>query len=92
MLLSIVPLIFVMFGARQALAQQPSPSGGQIIIPGSSVEHPGDVGIRGHTNIEIFVPSGGMPKEEPKSKNAEASPRCKVKVKPQPQPKSNGEG
>jgi len=91
-LLYVVPSIFIMFVARQAAAQHSPLSGGQIIIPGSSVEHPGEVGVRGHTNIEIFVPSGGMPKEKPKYKNAEANPRCKTKVKPQLQLKSNGEG
>jgi hypothetical protein len=29
------------------------PNGGQIVIPESSVEEPGDVGKRGHTNVEI---------------------------------------
>ena len=46
----------------------PSASGGEIItIPESSIEHPGDVGVRGHTNIGIAVPVGGMP-QEPKTK------------------------
>jgi hypothetical protein len=49
-----------------ALAQSSSPSPtppsaksgeGSIVIPESSVEHPGDIGVRGHTNVQIFVPA-----------------------------------
>jgi hypothetical protein len=41
--------------ASSGLAQVP-PGGGQVSIPGSSIEQPGDTGVRGHTNIEIFTP------------------------------------
>jgi hypothetical protein len=40
-------------------------SGGQVVIPESSVEKPGDVGKRGHTNIEIFVPRPGLTPPSP---------------------------
>jgi hypothetical protein len=36
-------------------AAQP-PSGGQVLVPGSSIEKPGDIGVRPHTNTLIFVP------------------------------------
>lgn len=32
----------------------------KVVVPESSVEHPGDVGVRAHTNYEILVPSGGF--------------------------------
>ena len=35
---------------------QPPPSGGQVLVPGSSLEKPGDIGVRPHTNTLIFVP------------------------------------
>jgi hypothetical protein len=36
---------------------QASPGGGQVTTPGSSIEKPGDSGVRAHTNIEIFRPN-----------------------------------
>jgi hypothetical protein len=36
---------------------QPPPSGGQVLVPGSSLEKPGDIALRPHTNTLIFVPS-----------------------------------
>jgi hypothetical protein len=60
----------------------PNASGGEtIIIPESSIEHPGDVGIRSHTNIGIAVPVGGMPKQEPSAKNPQVNQTSKEKVK-----------
>lgn len=48
-------------GGQHALAQSPrTPRGGQVIAPDSSVEQPGDIGVRAHTNIKYFVPTGGM--------------------------------
>ena len=44
---------------------QPAPSGGQVITPGSSIEKPGDVGLRAHTNIEIFTPNPKAPGRSP---------------------------
>jgi hypothetical protein len=36
---------------------QAQPTGGQISIPPSSLEKPGDAGVRVHTNIEMFTPN-----------------------------------
>lgn len=35
--------------------------GGQVTIPESSVEHKKDIGLRAHTNIKLFTPTGGFP-------------------------------
>jgi subtilase family serine protease len=35
--------------------------GGQVTIPASSTEHKGDIGLRAHTNIKVFIPTGGLP-------------------------------
>ena len=35
--------------------------GGQVTIPDSSIEHKNDIGRRAHTNIKVFVPTGGRP-------------------------------
>ena len=45
-------------------AQLP-PAGGQVSIPRSSVEQPGDTGARVHTNIEIFIPNLKAPGRSP---------------------------
>jgi hypothetical protein len=37
----------------------PAPGGGQVAVPGSSIEKPGDTGVRAHTNVEIFIPNRG---------------------------------
>jgi hypothetical protein len=39
--------------------------GGQVSIPRSSVEQPGDTGVRVHTNIEIFIPNQKAPGRSP---------------------------
>jgi hypothetical protein len=39
---------------------QVSPGAGQVSTPEkSSIEKPGDTGVRAHTNIQIFVPNQG---------------------------------
>jgi kumamolisin len=35
-------------------------NGGTVIVPASSIERPEDVGIRAHTNIQIFIPRTGV--------------------------------
>jgi kumamolisin len=35
--------------------------GGQVTIPESSIEHKNDIGRRAHTNVKVFVPTGGRP-------------------------------
>ncbi len=57
-------IVWMGFVPMQSMAQDPpqeiiTPSG-NVIIPGSSVEHPGDRGQRGHTNHLIFVPEKGQ--------------------------------
>ena len=39
---------------------QLAPTGGQVVTPESSIEQPGDAGVRAHTNIQIFIPSGAV--------------------------------
>jgi hypothetical protein len=48
-------LAVAMLPVSAGLAQVP-PGGGQVSIPSSSTEQPGDIGVRGHTNIQIFTP------------------------------------
>ena len=40
---------------------QVQPRGGQVTIPTSSTERKGDIGLRAHTNIRVFTPTGGLP-------------------------------
>jgi subtilase family serine protease len=49
----------------QAFAQ--GPVKGTVIIPPSSIEKPGDAGKRAHTNIRLFVPTGGFQSAQPLS-------------------------
>ena len=51
-------LIAALLAAGSTLAQ-PAQSGGQIVVPGSSLAKPGDTGVRAHTNTLIFVPNRG---------------------------------
>src|SRR5271169_4706858 len=37
--------------------------GGQVTIPASSTERKNDIGLRAHTNIKVFTPTGGLPQE-----------------------------
>jgi kumamolisin len=41
-------------------AAQPQGSRPQIVRPASGIERPQDIGVRAHTNVEIFVPPGGL--------------------------------
>ena len=38
---------------------QTSSGGGQVTTPQSTIEKPGDIGVRAHTNIQIFTPNRG---------------------------------
>ncbi len=38
---------------------------GVVKVPRSSIERPGDVGVRGHTNLEIFVPDRPVSPQPP---------------------------
>jgi|GraSoiStandDraft_15_1057317.scaffolds.fasta_scaffold702506_1 hypothetical protein len=44
--------------AAEGYGQTP-PGGGQVSTPQSSIEKPGDTGVRAHTNIQIFTPNRG---------------------------------
>jgi len=54
-----VALTVLLLGFTTPASAQSSPRQGTVIIPESSIEHPEDIGVRAHTNIEIFVPDGG---------------------------------
>jgi hypothetical protein len=51
-------LIVALLAASSGYAQTPS-AGGHIVIPGSSIEKPGDTGVLAHTNTRIFIPNRG---------------------------------
>lgn len=36
-----------------------------VVVPKSSLEKPGDIGVRAHTNIKLFVPDTGKPEAGP---------------------------
>jgi hypothetical protein len=60
--------------AAAGAAAQP-PSGGQVLVPGSSLANPGDLGVRPHTNTLIFVPQAtGALGRQPTSSNAPTHP------------------
>jgi kumamolisin len=50
------------FGAVNFASAQAQHRGGQVTIPESSTERKGDIGLRAHTNIKLFTPTGGLPK------------------------------
>ena len=58
---------------------QVAPNAGQVTIPGSSLEKPGDTGVRAHTNIEIFRPNRSP--ESTEQPGVTSGPRATV---PQP--------
>jgi kumamolisin len=47
----------VLFAFPLLKAQGQSSARGTVVVPDSSVEHPGDRGVRSHTNFLIFVPA-----------------------------------
>jgi len=60
--LGVFALALLAAGAGHA---QLSPGSGQVSIPRSSVEQPGDTGVRVHTNIEISIPNQNAPGRSP---------------------------
>jgi hypothetical protein len=68
--------------AQPSASGSPNVSGGSILIPESSLEHPGDAGVRAHTNIGIYVPLG-MPAKpaEPQSTEGRQSTEIKQRNK-----------
>lgn len=51
-------LAVALLAAGNGYAQAPS-GAGQVSTPESSIEKPGDTGVRAHTNIQIFIPNQG---------------------------------
>ena len=93
-LLIVAPLVAPLMLARPARAQGSSaqgpstvPGGGPIVIPESSIEHPGDVGVRAHTHIGIAGRFGDTPNQELKEKDSQASQGSKPEAKPLANPK-----
>jgi hypothetical protein len=66
-------------------AQVPTRTG-QVWTPESSIEKPGDTGVRAHTNIQIFIPDRG-PKGTPKPSG---NGRPGVAGRPPQTPPTNG--
>jgi hypothetical protein len=56
--LSIGVLAVALLAAANGYAQSP-PGAGQVSTPESSIEKPGDTGVRARTNIQIFIPNHG---------------------------------
>jgi hypothetical protein len=50
--------VFALIAAAEGYGQT-TPGGGQVSIPQSTIEKPGDTGIRAHTNTQIFIPKRG---------------------------------
>src|SRR5271157_1323621 len=53
----------ISFGVVSLASAQALHLGGQVTIPASSTELTRDIGLRAHTNIKIFTPTGGLPQE-----------------------------
>lgn len=51
------------FGLVNLASAQAPHLGGQVSIPASSTERKSDIGLRAHTNIKVFTPTGGLPQE-----------------------------
>jgi hypothetical protein len=59
--------LVVIFAVSWKLAGQGLTPGGTVTKPPSSVEKPGDIGVRGHSNVEIFTPNQpGSPEPPPR--------------------------
>ena len=50
--------VFALIAAAEGYGQT-TPGGGQVSIPQSTIEKPGDTGVRAHTNTQIFIPKRG---------------------------------
>ena len=62
----------VVGAAAQTVTSLPSPAiaqrtstRGRVVTPQSNLEHPGDLGVRAHTNVELLVPAGSGPRTSP---------------------------
>jgi kumamolisin len=72
---TLLVLAFVLSASAQS-----SPRHGRVIVPDTSVEHPGDAGVRAHTNHLIFVPEGAQPNSSTPSGETPASLGCVYQV------------
>lgn len=70
-LLSAALLVFLLLPTCAATQEIYSVPGGYVLIPASSIEHPEDIGVRAHTNFEIFIPYGQQPALPAPPPNAE---------------------
>ncbi len=50
----------VLFVLTSLAPAQIKPASGKVFTPDSSIERPGDIGMRGHTNIHVFLPTKPM--------------------------------
>ena len=84
-LLSAALLVFLVLPTCAAAQEIYSVPGGYVLIPASSIEHPEDIGVRAHTNFEIFIPYGQQPNLPAPPPNAEtpASLACVYQLVPQ---------
>jgi hypothetical protein len=57
---------------------QPLPARGHVPIPESSVEKPRDVGVRAHTNIELFSPDRAAARLPLAARSGDATPRLMI--------------
>jgi hypothetical protein len=56
--LSVGVVAVALLASGNGYAQAP-PGAGQVSTPESSIQKPGDTGVRAHTNTQIFIPNQG---------------------------------
>lgn len=56
---SCLAVVVMLFASTQPAFAQHFGNRGTVVVPSSSVEQPGDIGLRSHTNYRILVPSEG---------------------------------
>ena len=70
---SIAAVGTLLLGAVPAARAETLPArGGQVVVPDSSIEYPDEIGVSAHTNLRLFVPTGGMDRVEPPALNRRA--------------------
>lgn len=73
-------LSFASFASAHEIRQVGS--NGYVLVPDSSIERPQDIGIRAHTNIQLFVPFGVDSSQPPPGAETPASLACIYKLVP----------
>jgi hypothetical protein len=68
-------LVIALLAPPGGHAQAPS-AGGQVLTPESSIEKPGDTGVRAHTNIQIFLPNRGGEQRPPGGVAPDGAPQA----------------